>query len=167
MSTLTISQQQMVEIARALSHEAKVVIMDEPTSALTPNEIRSLFEVIRRLKDLGIGILYVTHKLEEVFELCDRVTVFRDGQLVSSRPVAETNTNAVVTDMVGRSITTLFPRTHAGRGEPVLDRARPAHREQAQGGRASRCTPGRSSAFSACWARDARSWPRPSSGWTR
>jgi len=120
-STLTISQQQMVEIARALSHEAKVVIMDEPTSALTPNEVRSLFEVIRRLKDLGIGVLYVSHKLEEVFELCDRVTVFRDGQLVSSRPVAQTNTNAVVTDMVGRAITTLFPRTHAGRGEPVLE----------------------------------------------
>jgi ribose transport system ATP-binding protein len=119
-SSLTISQQQMVEIARALSHEAKVVIMDEPTSALTPNEIRSLFEVIRRLKGLGIGILYVTHKLEEVFELCDRVTVFRDGQLVSSRPVAQTNTNAVVTDMVGRSITTLFPRTHSGRGDTVL-----------------------------------------------
>jgi ribose transport system ATP-binding protein len=119
-SSLTISQQQMVEIARALSHEAKVVIMDEPTSALTPNEIRSLFEVIRRLKGLGIGILYVTHKLEEVFELCDRVTVFRDGQLVSSRPVSETNTNAVVTDMVGRSITTLFPRTHSGKGEKVL-----------------------------------------------
>ncbi len=119
-SSLTISQQQMVEIARALSHEAKVVIMDEPTSALTPNEIRSLFEVIRRLKGLGIGILYVTHKLEEVFELCDRVTVFRDGQLVSSRAVAETNTNAVVTDMVGRSITTLFPRTHSGVGEAVL-----------------------------------------------
>ena len=119
-SSLTISQQQMVEIARALSHEAKVVIMDEPTSALTPNEIRSLFEVIRRLKGLGIGILYVTHKLEEVFELCDRVTVFRDGQLVSSKPVAETNTNAVVTDMVGRSISTLFPRTHSGRGETVL-----------------------------------------------
>jgi ribose transport system ATP-binding protein len=119
-SSLTISQQQMVEIARALSHEAKVVIMDEPTSALTPNEVRSLFEVIRRLKALGIGILYVTHKLEEVFELCDRVTVFRDGQLVSSRAVPETNTNEVVTDMVGRAITTLFPRTHSVRGEPVL-----------------------------------------------
>jgi ribose transport system ATP-binding protein len=118
--TLTVSQQQMVEIARALSHEAKAVVMDEPTSALTPNEIRSLFEVIRRLKGLGIGILYVSHKLEEVFELCDRVTVFRDGRLVSTKAVSETDTNAVVTDMVGRAITTLFPRTHTGRGEQVL-----------------------------------------------
>ena len=117
---LTISQQQMVEIARALSHEAKVVIMDEPTSALTPNEIQSLFEAIRRLKAMGIGVLYVTHKLEEVFELCDRVTVFRDGRLISTRPVAETSTNQVVTDMVGRSITTLFPRTHKGKGEAAL-----------------------------------------------
>ena len=118
---LTVSQQQMVEIGRALSHEARVVIMDEPTSALTPNEIQSLFEAIRHLKAMGIGVLYVTHKLEEVFELCDRVTVFRDGKLIATREVAETNTDQVVTDMVGRSITTLFPRTHSGRGEAVLE----------------------------------------------
>ena len=117
---LTVSQAQMVEIGRALSHEAKVMIMDEPTSALTPNEIQSLFGAIRRLKAMGIGVLYVTHKLEEVFELCDRVTVFRDGKLISTRQVADTNTDHVVTDMVGRSITTLFPRTHSGRGEAVL-----------------------------------------------
>jgi ribose transport system ATP-binding protein len=119
-SRLTVSQQQMVEIARALSHEAKVVIMDEPTSALTPNEIKLLFDVIRRLKGMGIGILYVSHKLEEVFELCDRVTVFRDGQRISSRDIPATNPNEIVTDMVGREITTLFPRTHSGRGEKVL-----------------------------------------------
>jgi ribose transport system ATP-binding protein len=118
---LTVSQQQMVEIARALSHEAKVVIMDEPTSALTPNEIRQLFEVIRKLKRMGIGILYVSHKLEEVFELCDRATVFRDGLRISTRMIAETNQKEIVTDMVGREITTLFPRTHTGRGDKVLD----------------------------------------------
>jgi ribose transport system ATP-binding protein len=110
----------MVEIARALSHEAKVIIMDEPTSALTPKEIHLLFEVIRKLKGMGIGILYVSHKLEEVFELCDRVTVFRDGLKISSRNVADTNTNEIVTDMVGREITTLFPRTHSGIGEKAL-----------------------------------------------
>jgi ribose transport system ATP-binding protein len=118
---LTVSQQQMVEIARALSHEAKVVIMDEPTSALTPNEIRLLFDVIRRLKGMGIGILYVSHKLEEVFDLCDRATVFRDGLRISTRPIAETDQKEIVTDMVGREITTLFPRTHSGRGEKVLE----------------------------------------------
>jgi ribose transport system ATP-binding protein len=109
---LTVSQQQMVEIARALSHEAKVVIMDEPTSALTPNEIRLLFDVIRKLKGMGIGILYVTHKLEEVFALCDRATVFRDGMRISTRAITETDQKEIVTDMVGREINTLFPRSH-------------------------------------------------------
>jgi ABC-type sugar transport system ATPase subunit len=117
---LTISQQQMVEIARALSHEAKVIIMDEPTSALTPNEVEHLFNVIRKLKDRGIGILYVTHKLEEVMEICDLVTVLRDGRLISSKKIAETTSDDLVTDMVGRAITTLFPRSHTGRGEVAL-----------------------------------------------
>lgn len=118
---LTVSQQQMVEISRALSHEAKVIIMDEPTSALTPNEVENLFNVIRKLKERGIGILYVTHKLEEVMAICDRVTVLRDGRLISSREVAETSTDELVTDMVGRSIKTLFPRSHTGKGEVILD----------------------------------------------
>ncbi|MCP4395857.1 MAG: sugar ABC transporter ATP-binding protein [bacterium] len=119
-STLTVSQQQMVEIARALSHEARVVIMDEPTSALTPNEIKSLFTVIRKLRNLGIGILYVTHKLEEVFELCDRVTVLRDGKLISTRVIADTDSDKLVSDMVGREFTALFPRTHSGRQDRTV-----------------------------------------------
>jgi ABC-type sugar transport system ATPase subunit len=110
----------MVEIARALSHEAKVVIMDEPTSALTPNEVKHLFNVIRTLKERGIGILYVTHKLEEVMEICERVTVLRDGRLIASRKVSETTNDELVTDMVGRAIKTLFPKTHTGRGEVML-----------------------------------------------
>jgi ABC-type sugar transport system ATPase subunit len=118
---LTVSQQQMVEIARALSHEAKVVIMDEPTSALTPNEVEHLFNVIRTLRDRGIGILYVTHKLEEVMEICERVTVLRDGRLISSRMVSETTNDELVTDMVGRAIKTLFPKSHTGKGEVMLD----------------------------------------------
>lgn len=118
---LTVSQQQMVEIARALSHEAKVIIMDEPTSALTPNEVEHLFNVIRKLKERGIGILYVTHKLEEVMAICDRVTVLRDGKLISSKEVVNTSTDELVTDMVGRSIKTLFPMSHTGKGEVVLD----------------------------------------------
>jgi ribose transport system ATP-binding protein len=118
---LTVSQQQMVEIARALSHEAKVIIMDEPTSALTPNEVEHLFDVIRKLKERGLAILYVTHKLEEVMAICDCVTVFRDGKLISTRKVSETSTDELVTDMVGRSIKTLFPRSHAGKGDVMLD----------------------------------------------
>jgi ribose transport system ATP-binding protein len=117
---LTVSQKQMVEIARALSHEAKVVVMDEPTSALSPNEIRFLFNVIEKLKKLGIGIIYVTHKLEEVFEISDRVTVLRDGKRISTKGIGETNPDEVVKDMVGRSIKTLFPRTHSGKGSVVL-----------------------------------------------
>jgi ribose transport system ATP-binding protein len=119
-SQLTVSQQQMVEIARALSHEAKVVVMDEPTSALSPNEIKFLFRVIAKLKSLGIGILYVTHKLEEVFEISDRVTVLRDGRLIASKHIEETNTEEIVRHMVGRSIQTLFPRTHRGKGATAL-----------------------------------------------
>ena len=118
---LTVSQQQMVEISRALSHEAKVIIMDEPTSALTPNEVDHLFNVIRKLKERGIGILYVTHKLEEVMAICERVTVLRDGKLISSRMVSETTNDELVTDMVGRAIKTLFPRSHTGKGEVVLE----------------------------------------------
>ncbi len=121
LSSLTVSQQQMVEIARALSHEAKVVVMDEPTSALTPKEIKFLFNVIGKLKKLGIGIIYVTHKLEEVFEISDRVTVLRDGRLISSKDVKDTSTDEVVKDMVGRSIKTLFPKTHTGKGKVVLN----------------------------------------------
>ena len=120
LNMLTISQQQMVEIARALSHEAKLVIMDEPTSALTPNEINFLFNVIKKLKSMGIGILYVTHKLEEVEQICDRVTVLRDGKLISTREVSKTNRDELVRDMVGRSIETLFPRTHRGKGKVIL-----------------------------------------------
>jgi len=117
---LTVSQQQMVEIARALSHEARVVIMDEPTSALSPKEIEALFAVIRKLKEMGIAVLYVSHKLEEVFEVCDCVTVFRDGKFIANRRIDETNTNEIVKDMVGREITTLFPKTHEGKGEVIL-----------------------------------------------
>ena len=120
LSKLTISQQQMVEIVRALSHEAKVVIMDEPTSALSPNEVNALFTVIRQLKSRGIGVLYVTHKLEEVIKLCDTVTVFRDGRFISSRAVAETSQQGIVKDMVGRELTTLFPKSEHGKGGTVL-----------------------------------------------
>jgi ribose transport system ATP-binding protein len=117
---LTVSPQQMVEIARALSHEATVIIMDEPTSALSPKEIDALFEAIKKLKQMGKAILYVTHKLEEVFRICDSITVFRDGKLVSDRLVSETDEDQVVKDMVGREIKTLFPKTATTLGGTVL-----------------------------------------------
>jgi len=113
---LPLSQQQMVEIARALAHQARVVVMDEPTSSLTPGEVELLFTVIRRLTDLGIAVLYVTHKLAEVFEIADTVTVLRDGRRISTRSVSEHTEDSLIQDMIGRRIETLFPRARNNAG---------------------------------------------------
>ncbi|HZP19028.1 MAG TPA: sugar ABC transporter ATP-binding protein [Bauldia sp.] len=115
---LPVSQQQMVEIARALAHEARIVVMDEPSSSLTPNEVGLLFKVIRRLTSLGIAVLYVSHKLDEVFEIADTVTVLRDGRHISTRPIAEHTNDTLIQDMIGRRIETLFPRERG----PASDR---------------------------------------------
>ncbi|MER8416323.1 sugar ABC transporter ATP-binding protein [Mesorhizobium sp. M1329] len=117
--SLPVSQQQMVEIARALAHEARVVVMDEPTSSLTPNEVSLLFTVIRRLASLGIAVLYVSHKLDEVFEIADTVTVLRDGRHVSTRPIGEHTNDTLIHDMIGRRIENLFPRKRAAPGSKV------------------------------------------------
>ena len=111
----------MVEIGRALSHEAKVVIMDEPTSALSPKEVEALFYAITQLKNMGKAILYVTHKLEEIFVVCDRLSVFRDGKFISTRFVADTSPGEIVKDMVGRELTTLFPKSDIKKGDVVLE----------------------------------------------
>jgi ABC-type sugar transport system ATPase subunit len=108
---LPVSQQQMVEIARALAHEARIVVMDEPTSSLTPNEVALLFKVIRRLTELRIAVAYVTHKLDEVFEIADEVTVLRDGRHISTRPIGEHTHDSLIQDMIGRRIENLFPRS--------------------------------------------------------
>jgi ABC-type sugar transport system ATPase subunit len=108
---LAVSQQQMVEIARALAHEARIVVMDEPTSSLTPNEVALLFKVIWRLTELGIAVVYVTHKLDEVFEIADEVTVLRDGRHISTRPIGEHTHDSLIQDMIGRRIENLFPRS--------------------------------------------------------
>ena len=113
--SLPVSQQQMVEIARALAHEARVVVMDEPTSSLTPNEVSLLFTVIRRLAALGMAVVYVSHKLDEVFEIADTVTVLRDGRHISTKPIGEHTHDTLIQDMIGRRIENLFPRK---RGEP-------------------------------------------------
>ncbi len=108
---LPVSKQQMVEIARALAHEARVVVMDEPTSSLTPAEVHLLFEVIRRLTGIGIAVLYVSHKLDEIFEIADTVTVLRDGRHISTKPIGEHTHDTLIHDMIGRQIDTLFPRS--------------------------------------------------------
>jgi ABC-type sugar transport system ATPase subunit len=117
---LPLSQQQMVEIARALAHEARIVVMDEPTSSLTPNEVALLFGVIRRLTSLGIAVVYVTHKLDEVFEIADTVTVLRDGRHISTKPIGEHTNDSLIQDMIGRRIENLFPRARAAARDEVV-----------------------------------------------
>ena len=118
---LAVSKQQMVEIARALAHEARIVVMDEPTSSLTPTEVALLFSVIRRLTSIGIAVLYVSHKLDEIFEIADTVTVLRDGRRISTKPIGEHTSDSQIQDMIGRRIETLFPRSRGStRGEVVV-----------------------------------------------
>ena len=109
-SDLSISQQQMVEIARAVFKNASLVIMDEPTSSLTPNEIDKLFTVIKNLKQNNIAILYVTHKIDEIFQIADEVTVLRDGQHISNKLISQTSEETIIKDMVGRTVNTTFER---------------------------------------------------------
>ncbi len=119
--TLSVAERQMVAIARAVSIEARVVVLDEPTSPLTSHETELLFAIVRRLKARGLGIIYITHRLEEIFRLCDRVTVFRDGQYTATVPVAETNTAAIIAMMIGRDLKDLYRKGTATIGEPVLE----------------------------------------------
>jgi ribose transport system ATP-binding protein len=107
---LNIGSQQMVEIAKAVSQDADILVMDEPTSSLTNQEIEILFELIERLKQQEIAIVYISHRLEEVFEICDRVTVLRDGQFVGEVKTSETNEDQLINMMVGRTIEDRFPK---------------------------------------------------------
>lgn len=106
---LSISEQQMVEITKALSFESKVIIMDEPTDALTEKETEALFKIIRELKAEGRGIVYISHRIKEIFEICDEVTVLRDGQFIGEMPVVELNENRLIEMMVGRHLEEQYP----------------------------------------------------------
>ena len=109
-SGLTLAEQQTVEIARALSLDVKVLIMDEPTASLSAHEVRRLFAIARALRDQGVAIVYISHRLEEVFELADRVTVLRDGRHISTRPIGEVTADGLIADMVGREASDFFAR---------------------------------------------------------
>jgi rhamnose transport system ATP-binding protein len=117
---LSVADQQMVEIAKALSKDARVVVMDEPTAALSPEEVKRLFEVVVNLRKRGVAILFISHRLEEVFELCQRVTIMRDGSFVRTDLVTDITIDQVVRSMVGRDLSTLFPKTEIKAGEEVL-----------------------------------------------
>ncbi|MCL2893861.1 ribose ABC transporter ATP-binding protein RbsA [Brenneria tiliae] len=113
---LSIGDQQMVEIAKVLSFESKVIIMDEPTDALTDTETASLFSVIKELQAEGRGIVYISHRLKEIFEICDDVTVFRDGQFIGERPVSELQEERLIEMMVGRKLEEQYPRLNQAPG---------------------------------------------------
>ncbi|WP_010259560.1 sugar ABC transporter ATP-binding protein [Treponema primitia] len=107
---LGMAQKQMVEIAKALTFESRILILDEPTASLTQEEVDALFTIIRGLRDQGVSVVYISHRLEEIFTLCDRVTVIRDGHYISTRKVSETNKDELVADMVGRSMDSYYPK---------------------------------------------------------
>lgn len=117
----SVGQQQMIEIAKALLTDTKVIIMDEPTSALTEREIRKLFEVMEALKKEAVSIVYISHRMEEIFEICDRITVMRDGRTVDTKEIPQTSFDEVVRKMVGRELTERYPARTPNPGEVVLD----------------------------------------------
>lgn len=120
-SELRIAQQQMVEVAKALSLDADLIAMDEPTSALTERETDVLFEVMRSLRAQGVSIIFISHRLEEVFEIADRVTVLRDGQFIGTSPIADLDEDRVVQMMVGRELGEMYPKAEVERQALVLE----------------------------------------------
>jgi len=118
---LPVAQQQMVEIAKALAVEAEIIVMDEPTSALGEDEVAVLFDIIRNLKNQGISVIFITHRLEEVFEVADRVVVLRDGKRVGSMDIEEASPDRVIKSMVGRTLDTIFPKEETKIGGTVLE----------------------------------------------
>lgn len=117
---LSIANRQMIEIAKAVSYESQVLIMDEPTSAITEKEVEHLFEIIAGLKKQGKAIIYITHKMNEVFRIADSITILRDGRHILTRPAAQMNPNSLIAAMVGREMDQVFPKEHADIGAVAL-----------------------------------------------
>ena len=121
MEDLSVSEKQVVEIAKALSKEAKILVMDEPTAALSEDDTKSLFRIIGTLKEKGVSIIYISHRLKEIFEITDRVTVLRDGKKVKTLVTGETNANELVSLMVGRDIKEMYPKREVPITEVVME----------------------------------------------
>lgn len=121
MEELSVGQQQMIEIAKALMLDAKVLIMDEPTAALTESETSILFDVIRGLKKKGVSIIYISHRMEEIFELCDRVTILRDGQYIGTKDIKGTDISELVKMMIGREIGERYPERNVKPGDVLFE----------------------------------------------
>ena len=120
-ATLSVSQMQMIEIAKAFSYDAKIVIMDEPTSSLTEKEVNHLFKIINKLKKKGCGIVYISHKMEEIFQLCDEITILRDGQWIATQPLEGMTMDQIIGMMVGRALTQRFPEKTNQPKEVILE----------------------------------------------
>ena len=121
LSELSLGEQQMVEIAKALSFESKVIIMDEPTDALTDNEVSALFTVINELREQGYGIVYISHRLKEIFEVCDDITVLRDGKFIAEKSVSEIDEDKLIELMVGRRLDEQYPRIESTQKSVCLE----------------------------------------------
>ena len=121
MSTMPVSQRQMVEIAKAVSYDSKIIVFDEPTSSLTETEVEHLFRIINMLRDRGCGIIYISHKMEEILRISDEVTIMRDGQWVATRPAAELTMDEIIRLMVGRELTSRFPPKSNQQGDVILE----------------------------------------------
>lgn len=119
-NTLTIAQQQMVEIVKAISFKSKILVMDEPTSSISDKEVEFLFQTMRRLTSQGVGIIYISHKMSELEQICDRVTVMRDGEYVGTKVVSETNKDELIAMMVGRELTNYYTRDFQTPGDVIL-----------------------------------------------
>ena len=117
---LGIGQQQLVEIAKALSQDAQILVLDEPTAALTDAEVETLFGILKKLKERGVGMIYISHKLDEVFRISDRITVLRDGRTVGTNPTTELNEAQVIARMVGREVGDIFPKVEHEHGDVIF-----------------------------------------------
>ncbi len=120
MRSLVVAQMQMVEIAKAISYDSRLIVMDEPTSAISEREVSHLHHMIKSLKESGVAVIYITHKMDEVFKISDKVTVFRDGKHVATIPAADLDRQKLITLMVGRELTHLFPKEDVAIGEIVM-----------------------------------------------
>ncbi|MDW8206972.1 MAG: sugar ABC transporter ATP-binding protein [Chloroherpetonaceae bacterium] len=117
---LSVAQQQMVEIAKAASQQARILVMDEPSATLTDHELQALFQLIRQLRDEGVSILYISHRLEEIFEICDRATILRDGRWIATRSVSDLTREEIIRLMVGRELREAIPKVAVEPGPPAL-----------------------------------------------
>ena len=120
MRNMSVSQRQMCEIAKSISYHSKIIVLDEPTYSLTEPEVRKLFAMMRKLRDQGISLIYISHKMDEIFEICDQVSVLRDGKLVMTKDTKDTDLNELIAAMVGRSLENRFPPVDNTPGKDIL-----------------------------------------------